>query len=99
MKRKEKMQTLLERMLQKGLEESCYPGAVAACGDAREVWAVAWTGSLAQGGPAVDRQTRYDMASLTKILGPTMLALRALEQGELTLYDTVGMYFPEAPED
>ncbi|MDO4741295.1 MAG: serine hydrolase domain-containing protein, partial [Eubacteriales bacterium] len=55
--------------------------------------------SLAQGGPAVDRQTRYDMASLTKILSPTMLALRALEQGELTLYDTVGMYFPEAPED
>lgn len=47
----------------------------------------------------VDRSTRYDMASLTKILAPTMLALRAIEDGDLTLYDTLGSFFPDVPED
>ena len=39
------------------------------------------------------------MASLTKVLGATMIALRAVEAGDLTLYDTLGMHFPDAPEE
>jgi CubicO group peptidase (beta-lactamase class C family) len=43
--------------------------------------------------------TLFDMASVSKILGPTMIAFRFLEEGLLRLYDTVGLFFPDAPED
>lgn len=94
-----KMQLLLDTLLDRGLREGCYPGAVAACGDAGHVLALSCVGKIAQNGPAVTLETRYDMASLTKVLSPTMLALRALETGELTLYDRLERFFPEAPDD
>lgn len=93
------MQKLLDNMLEAGLAQGCYPGAVAACGCKDKVLAVSWTGRLMEGGDDVNRATRYDMASLTKILGPTMLALLAIEEGRLTLWDTLGMYFDGLPEE
>lgn len=93
------MQNLLDRLLLEGLEQGCYPGAVAACGCRGQVCAISAVGKISQDGPLADRHTRYDMASLSKVLGPTMVALRALEDGDLTLYDTLGMYFDHAPED
>lgn len=91
-------QTTLDTLLEKGLAQGCYPGAVAACGCKDEVYAVSCAGRLALDGPMVDRATRYDMASLTKVLGTTMIALRAIEDGDLALYDTLEMFF-EVPED
>lgn len=43
--------------------------------------------------------TVYDMASLSKLIGTTMVVLRLIEEGEMTLSDTVSRYFPDAPED
>ncbi len=43
--------------------------------------------------------TVYDMASLSKLLSTTMVVLRLVEEGYMTLADTVGRYFPDAPED
>lgn len=40
--------------------------------------------------------TLFDMASLSKILGTTLVALRFIEQGKLGLYDEVGMFFDNA---
>ena len=96
---RENYQSLLEKMLRKGLLLEAFPGAVAACGVADEVYALAWCGKLSLDGPDVNRETRYDVASLTKILGPNSLALLALDAGDITLYDTLGMYFPETPRD
>ena len=93
------MQKLLDNLLEAGLAQGCYPGAVAACGCRDRVFAISWKGSLMDGGDEVNRATRYDMASLTKILGPTMLALQAIEEGHLTLWDTLGMYFNDLPEE
>lgn len=42
--------------------------------------------------------TRYDMASLTKVLATAMVALRLMEQGQLSLYDTLGDWL-DAPAD
>ena len=42
--------------------------------------------------------TLYDIASLSKLVSTTMIALRFLEEGRITLYDTVGRFFP-APKD
>lgn len=52
----------------------------------------------APGSPPVTAETRYDLASLTKIIAPTMLALRALEDGRLALTDTLAQFF-DAPAD
>lgn len=93
------MQEILDSMLAKGLEQGCYPGAVAACGCRGQVGAISWVGKISQDGPMADRYTRYDMASLTKVLGTTMIALKAIEDGELTLYDTLGYHFGDVPED
>lgn len=93
-------QSYLEDKLAQGRETGCFPSAAAAIGVKDQVLAKAFTGEApVPGGSPVDEHTRYDMASLSKILGPTMVALRALEDGTLRLTDRVGDFFPEAPED
>lgn len=93
------MQKILDALLEEGLREGCYPGAVAACGNAEQVFAISCTGKISENGPDVNVQTRYDMASLSKIIGPTMLALRAIEDGDLTLWDRLERFFPDCPEE
>lgn len=93
------MQKILDALLEEGLREGCYPGAVAACGNAEQVFAISCTGKISENGPDVNVQTRYDMASLSKIIGPTMLALRAIEDGDLTLWDRLDRFFPDCPEE
>ena len=93
------IQTLLDTKLREGLGSGCFPGAVAACGRKDEVYALSFTGKIALGSEDVNRFTRYDMASLTKVLAPTMLAFKAIEDGRLTLYDTLGEWFEGVPED
>lgn len=93
------MQLFLEESLEAGLREGAFPSACAAIGQGQTVLAKACVGSapLPGDGPA-DEHTLYDMASMSKILGPTMLALLALEKGELRLDTRVSEFF-DAPED
>lgn len=93
------MQKILDGMLAEGLAQGCYPGAVAACGCGGQVCAISHVGKISQNGPDVDRHTRYDMASLTKVMAPTMIAFQAIEEGKLTLFDTLGFHFENVPED
>ena len=46
-----------------------------------------------------DRQTLFDMASMTKVMATTMVALRFIEAGKLSLYDTLADYFDDVPDD
>ena len=94
-----KIQKIMDELLQSGLTEGCFPGAVAACGDRNGVWALSYVGKIADDGAPVNEETRYDMASLSKILGPTMVALKALEAGRITLYDRLSDFFADVPED
>ena len=90
---------MLERLLAEGKADGAFPSAAAAVGMGGAVYAAACTGHTRIGGDMpVSANTLYDMASLTKILAPTMIALRAIEEGLLTLDDTVGRFF-DAPED
>ena len=93
------MQKILDALLEEGLRDGCYPGAVAAVGCRDQVFAISCVGKISENGPDVNEATRYDMASLSKILGPTMLALRAIEEGKLTLWDRLDRFFPDCPED
>ena len=93
------MQTILENLINRGLAEGAFPSAAAAAGIKGDVLAAYCAGPtrIPDGAP-VNAHTLYDMASLTKILAPTMIALRAIEEGRLTLDDTVGRFF-DAPAD
>ena len=93
------IQSILDQKLHLGLEQGCFPGAVAACGCKDLVLAVSYVGKLALDGEDVNRKTRYDMASLTKVLGPTMIAFQAIQEGRLTLYDTLETWLENVPED
>lgn len=93
------MTNLMRALLERGLSEGCYPGAVAACGDQGHVYALSAVGKIANDGPNATAETRYDMASLTKVLGPTMVGLRAIEDGDLTLDDPLARFFEEVPQD
>lgn len=90
----------LEKRLAEGRRKGCFPSAAGAVGIRDSVLAKAFAGEAPVPGEVpVDEHTRYDMASLSKIIGPTMIALRALEDGELNLKERIGDFFPDAPAD
>lgn len=47
------------------------------------------------GGQAVDKQTMYDLASLTKVVATTSAVVKLYEEGKLRLEDSVVRYLPE----
>ncbi|MBQ2733984.1 MAG: serine hydrolase [Clostridia bacterium] len=50
-------------------------------------------------GDVLNEKTLCDMMSVTKILATTPLCLMAIDEGLLRLDDTLGKFFPYAPED
>lgn len=77
--------------MDQGVQNGIFPSAVCAVGVKQEVLA-----THVAGGATAD--TLFDMASLTKVMSTTMVALRAIEEGFLTLDDTISRYF-DAPPD
>ena len=75
-----------------GLEQGAYPCAAMAVGIGPTLYRKEVYGSCTD-------NTLFDIASLSKILGPTMIAFRFLEEGRIRLYDTVEFFFPDAPAD
>ncbi len=89
------MKALLQSMLNEGVQAGCFPSAAAAVGCGEQVFAAAAAGRISlPNGALTTLDTRFDMASCSKILSPTILALMALEKGLLTLDDTIGDFFP-----
>ena len=58
-----------------------------------------FSGPIPEDAVPASLDTVYDMASLSKLISTTMVVLRLIEEGEMTLPDTVSRYFPDAPED
>ena len=82
----------VHRLVLQGLEQGAYPCAALAVGIGPKTYLKETYGGCTE-------HTLFDMASVSKILGPTMIAFRFMEEGKLRLYDCVGDFFPEAPED
>ena len=82
----------VHRLIAQGLEDGAYPSAALAIGIGDRTYLKRTYGNC-------DDATLFDMASLSKILSPTMIALRFLEEGRFRLYDTVADFFPDAPAD
>lgn len=100
MRERPDLNALLGELLSAGLADGCFPSACCAVGRKKAVLAERCAGEapLPGDGPA-DRDTLYDVASLTKVISTSMLALLAVEAGQLSLTDTLGGFFPDAPED
>lgn len=89
----------LRQMIDEAIARGVFPSAALAVGRGDELLFRHVAGRLSlPDGEAANVETRYDLASLTKLLAPTMIALRAIEDGLLTLDDNLGMFF-DAPED
>ena len=82
----------VHRLVQQGLEQGAYPCAALAVGMGSELLLKRTYGGCTA-------HTLFDMASVTKILSPTMVALHFLEAGLLGLSDRVADFFPDAPGD
>ena len=82
----------VHHLLRQGLEQGAYPSAALAIGIGRTTYLKKTYGNCTE-------DTIFDMASVSKILGPTMIAFRFLEDGLLRLYDCVADFYPDAPAD
>lgn len=88
------------QMLRQGVQEGAFPGAVLLVGDRTgELFrCVEGYRSLAPSPLPMEEDTRFDMASLTKLLSTTMITLRLLEQGCLSLNTPISDYW-DCPDD
>ena len=84
-------------VIENALSENAFPSAVAAVGRGREVYLSHVWGNRTTHPACVpaDENTLYDLASLTKLVSTTMVALRMLEEGRLLLTHTLSRYFAE----
>lgn len=90
----------IDRLIEKAVQDGAFPSACVAVGKGNQVYHRVCRGvTKLEGGVPVHEKTLYDMASLSKVMGPTMVALQAIETGVLTLDDTLSNYFEHVPED
>lgn len=84
----------IDRLIENAVKDGAFPSAAAAVGRGGRVLHEVCRGvTRLDGGIPVNEYTLYDMASLSKVLGPTMITLRAIEDGILTLDDALPDFF------
>jgi len=82
--------------LEQAVARAEVPGGVAAITDADGASDVTAAGVTRLGGDAVGTGTRYDLASLTKVVATLPCVLRLAGDGELSLDDRIGRFFVNA---
>lgn len=83
-------------MLDRAVADGVTPGAVVALIDRDGALGIQHAGRRRDGGDPVTPDTRYDLASLTKVVATLPSVLRLVAAGELALDDTVGRFFSNA---
>lgn len=94
--RAERFEAAARDVLARAIEARVTPGAVLQVSTVAGDGAVLASGERSYGGAAVDLATRYDLASLTKVVACLPSLLLLLEAGELALEDKVGRFFSNA---
>ena len=88
----------LDKIVKTALEEAVAPGVAIAVGRNGHIAYMKGYGFIdwnRPGSPAVDTNTLYDLASLTKVIATTTVAMILEEGGQLDLNRTVNSYLPE----
>jgi len=93
----------IKSLSQQAAREGVFPGAGLGIatrekGARRRVHLFAGT-TRDSGGAEVDRQTIFDLASLTKPLATTLLLLTLIKEGVVAAEETVGRFFARVPAD
>lgn len=83
------------QLIRSAVSEGLIPSAALAIGCHDRIFVKETFGqtSLTKEGCPVNETTLYDMASVTKILSTTMIALKMIESGQLALADPISRYF------
>jgi CubicO group peptidase (beta-lactamase class C family) len=82
--------------LARAVAEGVTPGAVVSVVENHGATATAAIGVRRAGGPATDPETRYDLASLTKVVATLPSVLKLVAAGEVGLDDPIGRFFSGA---
>lgn len=86
----------LQRILDRGVADSAFPGAIAVIGTHEGPLVTVTSGHLDWApSPAPDANTLYDLASLTKVVGMTSAMMQLVEQGKIDLDAPVQRYLPD----
>lgn len=85
-----------KKILEQVIEKRDIPSAVAIVGTAKERYTVAVCGVRRYGNEAVTLDTRYDLASLSKVVSTLPCILRLVSDGEISFDDTVGKFISNA---
>ena len=84
-------------VIEQGLAARAYPAAVIEVGNTSDVlWRDAF-GHLTYdaGAPSTTTETIFDLASLTKVLATTTVAMHLVDEGRIALADPIGRWIPE----
>lgn len=84
----------LTRLVREGVEAGDFPGAAAAVFGLERCLHLGACGERWLGGPGVDVATRFDLASLTKVLATLPALLLLVDAGEARLDDRVTRFWP-----
>lgn len=89
----------VQEHLAAAVEGGALPGGVILVGDRVGPWPAIVAGVRRYGGEAVTADTRYDLASVTKVVGCLSGLLRLADAGEVHLSDTVGQFLGDVGAD
>jgi len=88
----------VDDIIREQMQISHLPGVAVAIVDDGRVTKLAGYGEANLEWPAkVDADTRFQIASATKLF-TAILLMRSVEQGKLSLDDSISQFFPDAPE-
>ena len=93
----QKLEKELDSLIARGLADGSFPGAVAlVAGKGKvEYFRTAGRSMLTPEDRRMNRDSLFDMASLTKVVATTPAALQMIDEGLLSLSDSVASYFSE----
>lgn len=85
----------IHAMLEQGLKDGVFSCYAAAIGEGDTLLFRAYNGNRMRVPDVLPltEEALFDMASLTKVVGTTMAALRLIDDGKLALYDTLDRFF------
>lgn len=94
--RQQMSHTEVKKQLSGVLAEAGIPGTVASWGSSAGPTSSLAYGVIQEDGPAVETSTRFDLASLTKVVATLPALLRLISDGELGLDRPLSLYFSNA---
>jgi beta-N-acetylhexosaminidase len=96
-----RLKGVLDSLIEEQIGKRAFPGAALAVGHRGDLVFQKGYGKLdsSEKAPAVTNETIYDLASLTKVITATTLAMQLYERGQLKLEHPVSRYFPGFVEE